>query len=70
MWRAGDRLGSGLPSLLHGRTIGRSILVAGGEVLAFGVFGAAFVVAAGAALLLPDATGQALEQDDPAPSLG
>ena len=37
------------------------LLGAGGEGLVFVVFGAAFVLAAGAALLLPDATGQALE---------
>ncbi len=37
------------------------LIGAGGEGLVFGVFGAAFVLAAGAALLLPDATGKALE---------
>lgn len=37
------------------------MLGAGGEGLVFGVFGAAFVLAAGAALLLPDATGRSLE---------
>ena len=37
------------------------LLGVGGEGLVFGVFGTAFVLAAGAALLLPDATGMALE---------
>ncbi len=46
------------------------LLGAGGEGLVFGVFGAAFVLAAGAALLLPDATGKALEQRPAAVSPG
>lgn len=37
------------------------LVAAGGLVLTFGVFGLAFLLAAGAALLLPDQTGQALE---------
>jgi len=38
------------------------LLGGGGEVLVFSVFGAAFILAAGAALLLPDETGRPLEQ--------
>ena len=37
------------------------LLGAGGMVLVFGVFGVAFLLAAGAALALPDQTGRALE---------
>ena len=45
------------------------LLGAGGEALVFSVFGAAFVLAAGAALLLPDVTGQALDRREPPPTV-
>ena len=37
------------------------LLGAGGAVLVFGVFGVAFLLAAGAALVLPEHTGRALD---------
>jgi len=46
------------------------LLTGGGEALVFSVFGAAFLLAAGAALLLPDETGRALEHVGASPTHG